>query len=38
MNDDLEWTAKLGDAVATQQADVFDAIQRFGTAHWRPAT
>ncbi len=29
MNDDLEWTARLGDAVATQQADVFDAIQRF---------
>lgn len=29
MNDDLEWTAKLGDAVASQQADVFDAIQSF---------
>ncbi|HEU4617573.1 MAG TPA: DUF3300 domain-containing protein [Gammaproteobacteria bacterium] len=29
MNDDLEWTSRLGDAVASQQADVFDAIQSF---------
>ena len=28
MNDDLEWTEKLGDAVLAQQADVMDAIQR----------
>ena len=28
MNDDLEWTAKLGDTVLAQQADVMDAIQR----------
>ena len=28
MNDDLEWTEKLGDAVLSQQADVMDAIQR----------
>jgi len=33
MNDDLDWTWKLGEAVADQQADVMDAIQRFrGTA------
>jgi hypothetical protein len=28
MNDDLDWTEKLGDAVLAQQADVMDAIQR----------
>ncbi len=28
MNDDLEWTEKLGDAILAQQADVMDAIQR----------
>jgi hypothetical protein len=28
MNNDLDWTAKLGDAVLAQQADVMDAVQR----------
>jgi Protein of unknown function (DUF3300) len=28
MNDDLDWTQKLGDAVLAQQADLMDAIQR----------
>src|SRR5262245_55447397 len=28
MNDQLEWTQKLGDAVLAQQADLMDAIQR----------
>jgi len=28
LNDDLDWTEKLGDAVLAQQADVMDAIQR----------
>ena len=28
MNDKLDWTQKLGDAVLAQQADVMDAIQR----------
>jgi hypothetical protein len=28
MNDKLDWTEKLGDAVLAQQADVMDAIQR----------
>ena len=28
MNDQLDWTQKLGDAVLAQQADVMDAIQR----------
>ncbi len=28
MNDDLDWTEKLGDAMLAQQADVMDAIQR----------
>jgi hypothetical protein len=28
MNDQLDWTEKLGDAVLAQQADVMDAIQR----------
>ena len=28
MNDDLDWTAKLGDAVLAQQAGVMDAVQR----------
>jgi Protein of unknown function (DUF3300) len=28
MNDDLDWTQKLGDAVLAQQPDVMDAIQR----------
>jgi hypothetical protein len=28
MNDDLDWTEKLGDAVLAQQPDVMDAIQR----------
>jgi hypothetical protein len=28
MNEDLDWTSKLGDAVLAQQADVMDAIQR----------
>jgi hypothetical protein len=28
MNDDLDWTEKLGDTVLAQQADVMDAIQR----------
>jgi hypothetical protein len=27
MNDDLDWTEKLGDAVLAQQADVMDAVQ-----------
>ena len=26
MNDDLDWTEKLGDTVLAQQADVMDAI------------
>jgi hypothetical protein len=29
MNDDLDWTWKLGEAVAAQQDDVMDAIQTF---------
>jgi hypothetical protein len=29
MNDDLDWTWKLGDAVINQRADVLDAIQNF---------
>jgi uncharacterized protein DUF3300 len=29
MNDDLDWTWKLGDAVINQRADVLDAIQKF---------
>ena len=29
MNDDLDWTWKLGDAVINQRADVLDAIQSF---------
>ena len=29
MNDDLDWTWKLGEAVAAQQDDVMDAIQKF---------
>src|SRR6476660_7699955 len=28
MNDDLDWTERLGDTVLAQQADVMDAIQR----------
>jgi hypothetical protein len=28
MNDQLDWTQALGDAVLAQQADVMDAIQR----------
>ena len=32
MNDKLEWTEKLGDAVLAQQADVMDAIQRLRSA------
>ncbi|MEZ5828039.1 MAG: DUF3300 domain-containing protein [Hyphomicrobiales bacterium] len=28
MNQDLDWTSKLGDAVLAQQADVMDAVQR----------
>ncbi len=28
MNDDLEWTQSLGDAVVNQQADVMDAVQQ----------
>ena len=28
MNEELDWTEKLGDAVLAQQADVMDAIQR----------
>jgi len=28
MNDDLDWTQELGDAVLAQQADVMDAVQR----------
>jgi len=28
MNDDLDWTQKLGDAVLAQQADLMDAVQR----------
>ena len=28
MNDKLDWTQALGDAVLAQQADVMDAIQR----------
>lgn len=31
MNDDLDWTWKLGDAVINQRADVLDAIQGFRT-------
>ena len=31
MNDDLDWTWKLGDAVISQRADVLDAIQGFRT-------
>ena len=30
MNDDLDWTEKLGDTVLAQQADVMDAARRFG--------
>ncbi len=29
MNDDLDWTWQLGEAVATQQSDVMEAIQAF---------
>lgn len=29
MNQDLDWTSRLGDAVVNQQQDVMDAIQRF---------
>ena len=29
MNQDLDWTSRLGDAVINQQPDVMDAIQRF---------
>jgi hypothetical protein len=29
MNQDLDWTSRLGDAVLNQEADVMDAIQRF---------
>ena len=29
MNEDLNWTWKLGEAVADQQSDVMDAVQRF---------
>ncbi len=29
MNQDLDWTAQLGDAVVNQQQDLMDAIQRF---------
>ena len=29
MNDDLDWTWRLGDAVINQRADVLDAIQAF---------
>jgi uncharacterized membrane protein YgcG len=29
MNEDLDWTWKLGEAVADQQADVLDAVQSF---------
>lgn len=32
MNDKLEWTEKLGDAVLAQQADVMDTIQRLRSA------
>src|ERR1700739_4990459 len=31
MNDKLDWTQKLGDAVLAQQADIMDAIQRLRT-------
>lgn len=29
MDEDMDWTGALGEAFATQQADVFDAIQQF---------
>jgi hypothetical protein len=29
MNDDLDWTERLGEAVETQQGDVLSAVQRF---------
>ena len=29
MNDDLDWTWKLGEAVAAQQSDVLEAVQQF---------
>ena len=29
MNQDLDWTSRLGDAVVNQQEDVMDAVQRF---------
>ena len=29
MNQDLDWTSRLGDAVLNQESDVMDAIQRF---------
>jgi len=29
MNQDLDWTAQLGDAVVNQQQDLMDAVQRF---------
>ena len=29
LNEDLDWTASLGDAVIVQQEDVMDAVQRF---------
>ena len=32
MNDKLDWTEKLGDAVLAQQADVMDAVQRLRSA------
>lgn len=31
LNDDLDWTQKLGDAVINQQSDVMDAVQQFRT-------
>ena len=31
MNQDLDWTSRLGDAVVNQQEDVMDAVQRFRT-------
>ena len=34
LNDDLEWTATLGEAVLTQEGDVLEAIERFRDAAW----
>lgn len=34
LNDDLDWTWRLGEAVLTQQADVIEAIEQFRDRAW----